>query len=97
MESRTIKLTAAAHKYGNLNLASCGRDFFPSDVFGGPSRAKGIGVPITLKVEGLNNPVKTDIPTDGKSGRPRWIFRERGWLKQFVQFFKLAPGDRVVI
>ena len=35
MESRTIKLTTAAHEYGNLNLAACRRDFFAPDVFGG--------------------------------------------------------------
>ena len=43
MESRVIKLTPAAHKHGNLNLSACGKDFFPPDVFGGPSKKAGIG------------------------------------------------------
>ncbi len=96
MESRVIQLTPAAKKYGNLNLSACGRDFFPPDVFGGPSIKAGIGIPITLKVDGLSNPIETDIPKD-KTGKPRWIFRERKWVKDFVRFHKLRPDDTVTI
>ena len=31
MESCVIELTEAAHKYGNLNIRPCGKEFFPSD------------------------------------------------------------------
>jgi DNA modification methylase len=96
MESRVIELTPAAHKYGNLNIRPCGRDFFPKDVFGGPSRKAGVGVPITLKVEGLSEPIETDIPKD-KTGKPRWIFRERAWAKKFVKIHNLNTGDTIVI
>jgi len=97
METRTIKLTESAFKYGNLNLRSCGEDFFPPDVFGGPDRKSGIGNVITLKVEGLPELIKTDIPTDRVSGKPRWIFRDRAWAKAFVRSNKLQPGDDVTI
>jgi DNA modification methylase len=97
MDSRIIQLTAAAHKYGNLNIRSCGKDFFPPDVFGGSSRTKGIGIPIILQVEGLNNPIETDIPIDGSTGRPRWIFRERKWLKEFIDLYNLTMNDQIVI
>jgi len=97
MDSRTIQLTRAAHKHGNLNIRSCGKDFFPPDIFGGSSRAKGIGVPITLNVEGLSNPIITDIPTNKKTGQPRWIFRKRSWLIQFVRYNKLRAKDSVKI
>lgn len=50
MDSRVVKLTPAAFKHGNLNIRSCGKDFFPPDVFGRSSRAKGLGVPVTLNV-----------------------------------------------
>ncbi len=96
MESRVIQLTEAAHKYGNLNIRTCGRDFFPPDAFGGPSRKGGLGVPITLKVEGLPNPIETDIPKD-KTGKPRWIFRKRKWVQDFVRCHKLRPRDSVTI
>ncbi|OHB66899.1 MAG: hypothetical protein A2Y76_10790 [Planctomycetes bacterium RBG_13_60_9] len=43
MDSRVIQLTHAAHKDGNLNIRSCGRDFFPPDVFGGPAKKGGLG------------------------------------------------------
>lgn len=97
MDSRVIQLTAAANKYGNLNIHSCGKDFFPPDVFGGSSRAKGLGVPIILRVYGLADPIKTDIPTDRITGKPRWIFRERKWLKEFIRHHNLGTGDMVTI
>ncbi len=96
MDSRVIQLTEATLKYGNLNIRMCGRDFFPPDVFGGPSKKTGLGAPITLKVEGLSKPIETDIPKD-KTGKPRWIFRERKWVKDFVHSHKLHPGDTVTI
>ena len=85
MDSRIIRLTSAAHKHGNLNIRSCGKDFFPPDVFGGSSRSKRLGVPITLKAEGLSDIIKTDIPSDSVTGQPRWIFRKRGWVKDFIR------------
>lgn len=93
METRVIKVTESAFKYGNLNLRACGKDFFPSDVFGPPNRKSGIGNVITLKVEGLPEAIKTDIPTDRISGKPRWIFRDRAWARTFVHSNKLQPGD----
>jgi len=97
MDSRVITLTPAAHKYGNLTIRSCGRDFFPPDVFGHSSRAGGLGVPITLRADGLSTPIKTDIPIDKMTGKPRWFFRERRWVKEFVSHHRLGAGDAVTI
>lgn len=97
METRVIKLTEASIKYGNLNLRCCGKDFFPPDVFGGPNKKSGLGNPITLKVEGLDQEIKTDIPTDAKTYNPRWIFRERGWVTEFIRLQNLRPGDTITI
>jgi hypothetical protein len=47
--------------------------FFPKDAFGGPNRDSKTGVPVNLYPKGLPGPVKTDIPTRGNSGKPRWI------------------------
>ena len=97
MDSRIIQLTQAAHKEGNLNIRACGEDFFPPDVFGGPARKDGLGRLVELRAEGLAAPVTTDIPTDRKTGRPRWIFRERKWLKEFVRLHNLPAGATVTI
>jgi len=97
MESRVIQLTEASGKYGNLNIRPCGRDFFPPDVFGGSSKEAGLGTKITIKADGLPNPIKTDIPTDIKTHKPRWIFRERKWVKDFVKIHKLNIGDKITI
>jgi len=97
MDSCTIQLTSAAHKHGNLNLSACGKEFFPPDVFGGSSKKAGLGTPITLQVEGFPKPIETDIPTDKKTRKPRWIFRERAWAKRFVRIHHLNPDDTIVI
>jgi len=96
MQTCVITLTKASEKYGNLNIRPCGKDFFPEDAFGSHSRKTGQGVPITLKVEGLPELIKTDIPTD-KTGRPRWLLRERAWVKAFLKARRLKAGDTVVV
>ena len=97
MESKIIEITQAAHKHGNLNIRPCGLDFFPEDTFGSHNRKSGIGIPITIIAPGLKKPVKTDIPSDNITGRPRWIFRERSWVKELVKKNNLIPGDKVEI
>jgi len=97
MDTCVIKLTESAFKYGNLNLRACGKDFFPPDVFGGPNKKAGLGNPIILKVEGFPQEIKTDIPTDRISGKPRWIFRRRAWTRRFVHLNKLRTGDILTI
>lgn len=76
---------------------SVARTFFPPDVFGSPNKKSGLGSPITLNVGGLDREIQTDIPTDRISGRPRWIFRERGWARAFVRSNKLRSGDLITI
>jgi DNA (cytosine-5)-methyltransferase 1 len=97
MESRIIEITSAAQKHGNLNIRPCGKDFFPSDVFGSHSKKYGMGKPIMIIALGLKEPVKTDIPCDRDSGRTRWLFRERSWVKSFVRNNNLIKGDTVEI
>lgn len=96
MESRIIELTKADIAHNKLNIRSCGKEFFPKDVFGGSSRKAGLGVPITLQVDGLSDVIETDIPKD-TAGKPRWLFRERAWVKKFVHVNKLKPSDAVTI
>jgi hypothetical protein len=96
MEFRKVKITAAAEKYGNLNLRCCGVVFFPEGIFGGATTAN-LGVQITIRADGINSLIRTDIPTEANNGEPRWIFRERSWVKDFVRLHKLKPGDTVTI
>ncbi len=96
MESRVIKLTAGAIKNNKLNIRSCGFEFFPKDVFGGCTK-KRLGNQITINAVGLLNPIKTDIPADKKMGKPRWIFRRRSWVKEFLRYHKLKTDDMVRI
>ncbi len=96
MESCTIELTKADIVNNKINIRLCGKKFFPDDAFGSSSKKNNPGIPITLKVDGLPNTIRTDIPKD-TAGKPRWIFRERAWVKKFVHVNKLKPGDAVTI
>ena len=95
MDSCTIQLTPAAHKYGNLNISPCGKVFFPPDAFGGSTKNQK-GNEITIIAEGLPEPIKTDIPRE-KNGRIRWMFRQRSWTKKFVKTHNLNANDIVTI
>ncbi len=97
MESCTIEITSAAEKHGNLNLSPCNKDFFPKDTIGQSSRKKGVGIPIIIKAEGILRPIKTDIPTDNKTGKPRPLFRDRAWVREFVKTNKLQNGDKIIV
>jgi hypothetical protein len=84
MESVAIKLTASAIKERRIDIRACGKNFFPTDIKGGSSKKAQKGNPIILIPKGLSCSVKTDIPTDNRSGRIRWFFRERGWVEDFI-------------
>lgn len=84
MDSAVIELTSSAIKENRLDIRACGPDFFPHDAIGASSVGGDIGLEITLLPKGLSTPIKTDIPRDRRSGRPRWIFRKRGWVGDFI-------------
>jgi hypothetical protein len=96
LEFRVIKLTDSALSHGRINIRACGREFFPPEAFGNSSRARGGGARLCLRIKGLTEPVMTDIPTDA-AGRPRWFFRERAWVKPFIQVNSLSAGAQVLI
>jgi len=96
MESCVIELTSAAHKHGNLNIRACGKQFFPEDAFGGPTKSE-TAKPITIELLGFPNVINTDIPADARTGKPRWIFRNRKWVRDFVASHDLKPGDKITI
>ena len=68
----------------NQHLCISGHhDFFPKECYGESSKADGFGVKIALLVEGLSEPAKTDLATDGENDRPGNFFRNRPWGRQF--------------
>ncbi len=72
-------------------------DFFPSDCFGSPSSKDGMGTLLRLDVEGLDEPVLTDIPTDARTGKPRRFFRRRSWVRLFFKKHAIKHGDTIAI
>lgn len=96
MQSRIIHLTEGDIKNQKLNIRTCGLNFFPVGILGGPT-GKNRGTQITINATGLPKPIRTDIPIDKKTGKPRWFFRERTWLADFFRLHRIKPGDMVVI
>lgn len=70
-------------------------DFFPPEVYGRSSRREAKAKPVTLHVEGLRDPVTTDIAVNGSNGRPRNFFRKRAWVRRFFKKHELREGDVV--
>lgn len=97
MDSCVVQLTSGDIDNRKLNIRACGVPFFPRDAFGSSSMKGRLGRELTLLVEGLPQPVKTDIPTEKGTQRPRWMFRKREWVRDFIRTHGLIPGDKVII
>jgi DNA (cytosine-5)-methyltransferase 1 len=94
--ARLIEVTAANLRNGHLYLTGI-LDMFPPSVLGPASSRSGTGTEIRLDVQGLPQPVFTDIPRDASTGKPRPFFRRRSWTRDFFAHNALRPGDRVVL
>lgn len=93
---RLICVNAANLRANHLYLTGHA-DFFPADCYGAPT-SKGIqGKPLRLDVDGIADPVMTDIPTEAKSGKPRRFFRKRAWVREFFKKHGIKPGDTISI
>lgn len=96
MESCVIQLTDGAISNNKLNVRTCGLKFFPDGIVGGPTK-NNVGTQVTINGSGLAKPVKTDIPSYKKTGKPRWFLRERSCVGKFYRSNNLIPGDTVII
>jgi len=85
----TIELTQGSIN-GNYIPLRKHKDFFPPDSIGGSSKRKGEGRPLRLYLEGIAEPIDTDIEANCR------FFRWRGWSK-FFGLHSLRAGDEVVI
>jgi hypothetical protein len=65
--------------------------FFPWDSVGASNARDGEGAPLTLYVDGLPEPVQTDITARHKN------FRRRAFWRTFFDRHHMADGDRVLI
>jgi len=72
-------------------------DFFPKQVYGASSRKGGTGRAVKLLIEGLPDPVETDIAVNGTNGRPRNFFRRRAWVRLFFARHEIRQGDVIAI
>jgi len=92
-KKRLIALTEANLKKRNRHIYISGHhDFFPQECYGQPNKKDGIKKEMTLIVEGLKGPIKTDIGTNGTNGKPRNFFRRRWWVGRFFEKHHLQAG-----
>lgn len=75
---RLIAITPGNLRNDHLYISGH-HDFFPAEVYGHSSATKSSSKPITLHVDGLPEPIITDIAVNRSNGRPRNIFRKRAW------------------
>lgn len=93
---RLIEVTEANLRNGHLYLTGH-LGFFPAACFGSSSKKGTLGQLLTLEVEGLKQPVLTDIPTKAGSCEPRRFFRNRAWVPEFFNANKIKAGDFVML
>lgn len=93
---RLIEVTEANVRNGQLYLTG-NLGFFPAACFGSSSKNGPLGRSLTLEVEGLTEPVLTDIPTESDSSEPRRFFRNRSWVPKFFEACRIKPGDFVTL
>ena len=90
MRIAMITLTPANFEHSHVYLSRI-RDMFPKDAVGGTTKA--LSAPRLLEIDiGLGTPIRTDI-----TGGQKWIFRQRDWVKPFLEAHGLKPRDRLVM
>ena len=92
-KKRYVRITAGNIRNNHIYITGH-HDFFPKDCIGASSRSKEKqDCSISIYLDGLNKTIKTDIAKDAKTGKPRRMFRDRKWVKDFFQFNEIKPGD----
>lgn len=95
-KKRLIAVTDANIRNGHLYLTG-NLGFFPAACFGSSSKQGPLGQLLTLEVEGLSEPVQTDIPTIADGTQPRRFFRNRAWVARFFKACRIKDGDFVAL
>ncbi|MCJ7544070.1 MAG: DNA cytosine methyltransferase [Phycisphaerae bacterium] len=89
---RLIRVTAGNLRNSHIYITGH-YDFFPNDCIGSSRRSGGNGKPISIQLEGLNRTVRTDIASDGATGKPRRLLRGRSWVREFFEHHRIHTGD----
>lgn len=82
-KKRLIRVTEGNLRHNHLYVRQH-LDFFPPDILGPSSATEDLnGHAVRIHLDGLNETIETDIPTDAKTGRPRNMFRRRTWGRSY--------------
>jgi len=92
---RLIRVTAGNLRNSHIYITGH-YDFFPTDCIGGSCRSER-GMPVRIRLDGLNITIETDIPRDANTGKPRREFRARKWVREFFRHHDTHTGDVLAI
>ena len=93
---RLVAITKGNIAHKHIYISSY-HDFFPSECYGKSNAKSGRGQKLELFVQGLADPIETDISKDAGNNRPRNFFRKRGWVRTFFARHNLRPGSVVAV
>lgn len=92
-DRRRIRVTGPNLRNSTLPVTGL-RDFFPADAVGGSRRKNGNGHGFELILDGLDETLITDICSDAKSGRSRFL-RCRREIGKFFKHHDVKAGGCV--
>jgi len=93
---RLVSITAGNIRHNHIYLSGQ-HDFFPKKCYGRSNSKNGLGQSVRLLVDGLPEPVETDIAIDETNGNPRNFFRKRSWVRKFFVRHSIREGDVIAI
>ncbi|MCK4627908.1 MAG: DNA cytosine methyltransferase [Sedimentisphaerales bacterium] len=95
-KKRLLSITGGNLRHNHIYISGH-HNFFPKDCYGKSNKKNGTGKMLTLVIEGMSDPIETDIATNGKNGNPRNFFRSRSWVGKFFKKYKIHEGDVISI
>ena len=93
---RLISITGGNLRNNHIYLSGH-HDFFPAAAYGSSKASGRTGKPLTIRLDGLQETVSTDIAENGSNGRPRNFFRKRAWVRRFFERHDIREGDVIAI
>jgi len=95
-EIRLLRVTAGNLRQNHLYVTGH-YDFFPDDIVGTSKRNGRKSGYIEITLDGLKEPIYTDIGSDPKTGKPRGFLRDRASVKRFFKHHEIKPGAMLAL
>lgn len=88
--TRRIEVSGGNFRNKHLSVSSL-KGFLPADCYGGEGNRT--PRPITIQLKGLNKAIKTIVPIDRQTGKPRRQFQGVSWVREFFTKHNIKTGS----